>query len=80
MTNILDVETYEYKQECNRNANIDDVLNRNDIYKLQVFYYARGDCLFDTFQLLFHIHYSCIRLCNGLMDHFFLCLSYGHLE
>ena len=61
MENILDVDTYEYKQQCNTNASIDDVLNRNNLYKLQAFYYALGDCLFDTFQVLLNIHYSSIN-------------------
>jgi hypothetical protein len=57
MENILDVETYEYNKECNNNASIGDVLNRNNICKLQAFYYALGDYLFDTFKVFFHFHY-----------------------
>lgn len=75
MKNILDVETYKHKQECNSNARIDDVLNRNNLCKLQAFYYALGDCLFDTFQMLLQFPYSSIQLGNGIIDHFFLCLA-----
>ena len=76
MEKILDVETYEYKKECNSNASIDDVLNRNNMFKLQAFYYALGDCLFDTFQVLFQFHYSSIQLRNGIIGYFFLCLAH----
>ena len=68
MENILDIETYEYEQECNRNVRIDDVLNRNNLCKLQAFYYALGDCLFDTFQVLFNFPYLSIQLWNGIIE------------
>ena len=62
MENILDVGTYEYKQRCTNNASIDDVLSRNNLYRHQPLSYALGDCLFNTFQVLFHFRYSFIQL------------------
>ena len=77
MENILDVETYKYKEQCNSNASIDNVLNRNNLCKIQAFSCAPWDCLFDTFQVLFHFRYSSIELRNGIIDHFFVSLACG---
>jgi hypothetical protein len=57
-SNIIDC----CKEQWNRNTCIDDVFNRNNLYRLQAFSYSPGDFLFDTLQVLLHFFYSFMEL------------------
>jgi hypothetical protein len=77
---IIDVETYQAKEQHIPHSNIDHVLQINGLFRLDAFSYIPGDCLFDAFHVLLHFRYSSIELRNGLIDHFLTCLHNGDLE
>jgi hypothetical protein len=80
MSKRLDVEIYQAKEKCISHTNIDPVLYRNDLFRLDAFSYTYVDCLFDAFHVLFHFRYSSIEIQNGLIDHFLVCLRNGDVE
>jgi hypothetical protein len=80
MKKVIDVESYEIDTNSIVHDNIDQVLHRNGIFRLDAFSYTVGDCLFDAFQVLLHFHYSSTDLWNGLTDYFLGCLENGNVE
>jgi hypothetical protein len=80
MSKIVDVESYQGKEQYIPHSNIDHVLQINGLFRLDAFSYIPGDCLFDAFHVLLHFRYSSIELRNGLIDHFLACLQNGDLE
>jgi hypothetical protein len=80
MSKIVDVESYQAKEQYIPHSNIDHVLQINGLFRLDAFSYIPGDCLFDAFHVLLHFRYSSIELRNGLIDHFLTCLQNGDLE
>jgi exonuclease III len=80
MSKIVDVESYQAKEQYIPHSNIDHVLQINGLFRLDAFSYIPGDCLFDAFHVLLHFRYSSIELRNGLIDHFLACLQNGDLE
>src|ERR1700678_4422190 len=80
MSKIVDVESYQGKEQYIPHSNIDHVLQINGLFRLDAFSYIPGDCLFDAFHVLLHFRYSSIELRNGLIDHFLTCLHNGDLE
>lgn len=80
MSEIIDVDSYKPKKQCDNDATIDDVLNTNNLFRLQAFSYTPGDCLFNAIEVLLHFLYTSTKLRNGTMDHFLMCLEQGHIE
>jgi hypothetical protein len=74
MKQVIDVECYEIDTYSIVNENIDQVLHKNGLFRLDAFSYIVGDCLFDAFQVLLHFRYSSTNLHNGLIDYFLGCL------
>jgi hypothetical protein len=62
MTERIDVENYEAKEQYIVHGNIDHALHKNDLFRLDAFSYTPEDCLFDAFHILLHFHYSSIEL------------------
>jgi len=71
METIIDVNSYKFRLQCILPNNIDCVLKRNGFFRLNAFSYTVGDCLFDSFEMLLHFHYTSNELWNGLIEHFF---------
>jgi hypothetical protein len=54
MEDTIDVENYENNEQCIVHGNIDHVLHRNGLFRLDAFSYSPGDCLFDALHVLLH--------------------------
>ena len=80
MKEVIDVESYEIDTQSIIHGNIDVVLHSNELFRLDLFSYTVGDCLFDTFQVLLHFFYSSTELHNGLIDNFLICFKNGDVE
>jgi hypothetical protein len=80
MKEVIDVESYEKDTQSIVHDNIDVVLHRNGLLRLDAFSYIVGDCLFDTFQVLLHFQYSSTELRNGLIDYFLAFSKNGDVE
>jgi hypothetical protein len=80
MKQVIDVECYEIYTDSIVHDNIDQVLHKNGIFRLDAFSYTVGDFLFNAFQVLLHFHYSSIDLRNGLIDYFLGYLENGKVE
>jgi hypothetical protein len=62
MEDTIDVENYENNGQRIVDGNIDHVLHRNGLFRLDAFTYSPGDCLFDALHVLLHFPYSSIEL------------------
>lgn len=80
MEEIIDVDNYKFRLQCILPENIDIVLKRNGLFRLNAFSYTVGDCLFDSFEMLLHFRYTSNELRNGLIDHFRFCLKNNDVE
>jgi hypothetical protein len=49
MKQVIDVDSYEIYTHSIIHDNIDEVLHRNGLFRLDAFSYTVGDCLFDAF-------------------------------
>ena len=78
MTSIVNVDNYMKK--CSIEGRIDDVLEREGLFRLHGFSFTSGDFLFDTLQVLLHFLYTSIELWNGLIDHFLKWLGKNNTE
>jgi len=77
---IIDVDNYKLKLQCIVPNNIDCVLKRNGLFRLDAFLYMVRDCLFDSFEVLLHFRYTSNQLRNGLIEHFRLFLNNNDVE
>ena len=66
--------------QCILPENIDIVLKRNGLFRLNAFSYNVGDCLFGSFEMLLNFCYTSNELRNGLIDHFLFCLKNNDVE
>ena len=80
MKEVIYVESYEKDTQSIVHDNIDVVLHRNGLFRLDAFSYTVGDFIFDTFQVLLHFRYLLTELCNGLIDYFLACFKNGDVE
>lgn len=80
MEEIIDVDNYKFRLQCIVLDNIDCVLKRNGLFRLDAFSYTVGDCLFDSFKMLLHFRYTSNQLRNGLIEHFLFCLNNNDVE
>ena len=80
MVEIFDVENENLKKQYNRDPKINGVLSNNSIFILQVFIYAWGYSLFNEIKVLFHFHYWCNEIQNGIIHHFLMCLLHDDIE
>ena len=80
MEEIIDVDNYNFKLQCILPDNIDIVLKRNGVFRLNAFSYTIADCLFDLFEMLLHFRYTSNELRNALIDHFLFCLKNNGVE
>ena len=80
MVEIIDIENYHSAKKHRIDANIDIVLMKHSLFRLQQFQYTAGDCLFNAFEVLLHFRYSSIELCNGIIDYFLNCLQRNDTE
>ena len=55
--------------------NIDTCLGNTNLFRLQIFYYTIGDCLFDSLQVLLHFCFTSIKLRRGLINYFYYSLG-----
>ena len=78
MTSIVNVDNY--KKKCSIEGSIDDVSEREGLFRLHGFSFNSGDCLFDNLQVLLHFCYTSIELRNGLIDHVLECLGKNNIE
>lgn len=67
---IIDVENYKTISKQVLVQTIDEVLQNNNLLRIKPFVYSMGDCLFNSFYLLLHMHYTSLELRNGIIDHF----------
>jgi len=58
---ILNVEKYKFKKQISTTLTIEDVLNKNNLFRLKNFAYTLGDCLFDTFEVMLHFSLYIVR-------------------
>ena len=75
MVEIIDIEKYHPTKKHRIDANIDIILMKHSLFRLQKFAYTAGDCLFNAFEVLLHFRYSSIELRNGIINHFLNCLQ-----
>ena len=80
MEEVIYVESYEIDKQCIIHGSIDVALHSNGLFRFDAFSHTVGDCLFDTFQVLLHFHYSSTELPNGLIDYFLGFLKNGNIE
>ena len=80
MEEIIDVDSYKFRLQCIFPDNIDIVLKRNGLFRLNAFSYTVGDCLFDSFEKLLHFRYTSNELWNALIDHFLFFLKNNDVE
>jgi len=80
MKQVKDVESYEIDTHSIIHDNIDEVLHRNGLFRLDAFSYTIGDCFFDAFQVLLHFRYYSTNLRNGLIYYLLVCLKNGDVE
>ena len=80
MEEIIYLDNYKFRLQCIFPENIDIVLKRNGLFRLNAFSYIVGDCLFDSFEMLLHFRYTLNELRNGLIDHFLFCLKNNDVE
>lgn len=62
MVEIINIESHQLKKKCNIDSTIDDVLNTNNIFRLGAFSYTLGHCIFNAIEVIFHFHFSSIKL------------------
>ena len=80
MEEIIDVDSYKFRLQCIVPNNVDCVLKKKILFRLDAFSYTVGDCLFDSFEMLLHFCYTSNELRNGLIDHFLFCLKNNDVE
>ena len=68
---------YLDKNLVKRNAfeEIDIVVSRSGLFRLEDFFYNLGDYLFDAFVVLFHFQFTSIQIREGIVKHFNKCLD-----
>jgi hypothetical protein len=59
---------------------INDILEKYDLFCLNNFAYTPGDCLFDSLQVLLHNRYTSMELREGTIQHFKTCLQKNDTE
>ena len=62
MSEIIDVDNYKPKKQCDDDVTIDDVLNTNNLFRHEAFSYNPGDCLFNVVEVLLHFRYTSTEL------------------
>jgi hypothetical protein len=62
MEDTPDVENYENNEQCIVHGNIDHVLHKNGLFRLDAFTYSPRDCLFDALHIHLHFFYASIEL------------------
>ena len=72
---VIHAENYEPTNRALIQLPIDKILASNNMFRLKSFAYNVGDCLFDSFHILFHMRYSSMEIRNGIIDHFLYCLQ-----
>ena len=55
---------------------IDYMLSRSHLFLLQYFHYYPGDCVFDSFFVLLHFHYTSTEICKSIVSHIHFFLSH----